>query len=323
MISKPSPTAIAHRLQARHVLADMRLADLDLGALEAGRLRRQRLAHQVVGRQVQPAAFRRVDGDALLRAAGRQPQRLAVAAAAPVPQRGVDSRQRKAGDRADAGGVRREHQLAPDRLDLRRVLADQPRRQVVAQQRHHRRSSRADGVAVADALAAVVTDDAHERRFLRHEGLDRVAARHRRRQVDVQQVDGGDARHARARGSPALRAGSRPVLGLTARRETRCAHCVRCARTIATSQKTKRARARGRESLRSSAPHMSLPSAHPPTALPSTTVPCLKNTIGCINAVSGHGGERLLGGQERSDVGVVIFTGPACAAATARSPACR
>jgi len=49
-------------------------------------------------------------------------------------------------------------------------------------------------------------------------------------------------------GSPSLREGFPAVLSLTARRETRCAHFVRYARTIATSQNTKRAlRARGRE----------------------------------------------------------------------------
>ena len=106
----------------------MRLADLDLGALEARLLRGQRLAHQVVGRQVQPAALGGVHRDALLGAAGGTPQRLAVAPAAPVPQRGVDRRQRQAGDRADAGGVGGEQQVAPDRLDQRRVAADQARR---------------------------------------------------------------------------------------------------------------------------------------------------------------------------------------------------
>jgi len=40
---------------------------------------------------------------------------------------------------------------------------------------------------------------------------------------------------------PPLREGSAAVLGLVARRETHFAHCVRCARTIATSQSTKRA----------------------------------------------------------------------------------
>jgi hypothetical protein len=48
-------------------------------------------------------------------------------------------------------------------------------------------------------------------------------------------------------GSPSLRYGFPAVLGLMARRETRSAHFVRYARTIATSQKTMRAGARGHE----------------------------------------------------------------------------
>ncbi len=48
-------------------------------------------------------------------------------------------------------------------------------------------------------------------------------------------------------GSPSLREGSPAVLSLVARRETRFTHCVRCARTIATSQNTMRADARGHE----------------------------------------------------------------------------
>ena len=51
-------------------------------------------------------------------------------------------------------------------------------------------------------------------------------------------------RSASARRSP-LRADSPSVLGPVARRATRCAHCVRCARTGAARQLTKRADARG------------------------------------------------------------------------------
>ena len=60
-------------------------------------------------------------------------------------------------------------------------------------------------------------------------------------------------------------ADSPAVLGLVARRETRSAHCVRCARTIAASQMTKRAlRARGHEPCAPRRRTMSLPShTHP------------------------------------------------------------
>ena len=84
---------------------------------------------------------------------------------------------------------------SPDRLDVRRAAADQPRCQTIAQQRDHRRAAGADGVAVADAFAAVVALDAHDRRFLRHERLDRVAARDGWRQVDLQDIDGDDPTH--------------------------------------------------------------------------------------------------------------------------------
>jgi len=64
---------------------------------------------------------------------------------------------------------------------------------------------------------------------------------------------------ARAR-RPPLRSGSPPVLGLAARGETRSAHFVRCARTIAASQNTKRAlRARGHEPCAPRRRAMSLP----------------------------------------------------------------
>src|SRR5207344_859315 len=47
--------------------------------------------------------------------------------------------------------------------------------------------------------------------------------------------------------APALECGSPPLLGLMARRETRFVRCAHSARTIATSQSTKRADARGHE----------------------------------------------------------------------------
>ena len=57
---------------------------------------------------------------------------------------------------------------------------------------------------------------------------------------------------------------SLPVLGPVLRRETRFAHCVRCARTIATSQTTKRAGARDHGSCVPQRRLMSLPAhTHP------------------------------------------------------------
>ena len=189
MISKPSPTASRTARSRATSSLTCGLPTLIFAPLKPACCAASVSRTSVVGRQVQPAALGGVHRDALLGAAGGAPQRLAVAPAAPVPQRGVDRGQRQAGDRADAGGVGGEQQVAPDRLDQRRVAADQARARWSLQQRHHRRAAGADGVAVAGAARAVVACGAHDRRLLRHERLDRVAARHRRRQVDLQQLD--------------------------------------------------------------------------------------------------------------------------------------
>ena len=116
---------LAHRAQAFDVVGEQRLADLELGALEAGLLGLERLAHQRIDAQMQPAAFGRIDRDGSLRATRGAPQRLAVAPAAPVPQGGIDRGEREARDRADAGGVGREQQIAPELLDTCRVATDE------------------------------------------------------------------------------------------------------------------------------------------------------------------------------------------------------
>ncbi len=142
---------------------------------------------------VQPPAFGRVDGDFRLRAARGLPQRQSGAPALEVPQRGVDRREREARDRADRRRVRVKEQVLPDRLDAIGVAADESRREVVAQQRDDRRAARADRVRVARALGAVVAADAHDRRFLADERLDRVGALHLRHEVDLQDFDALDA----------------------------------------------------------------------------------------------------------------------------------
>jgi hypothetical protein len=67
-------------------------------------------------------------------------------------------------------------------------------------------------------------------------------------------------------GSPSLREGFPAVLGLIARRETRFTHCVRCVRTIATSQKLKRAVRATMSPVLLGAAYVAA-DAHPPTAL--------------------------------------------------------
>ena len=112
--------------------------------------------------------------------------------------------------------------------------------------------------------------------------------------------DHGDAlalRPALGCGSPSLRYGFPPVLGLVARRETRFTHCVRCARTIATSQNDDaRWRARPRV-LRSSAPHMSLP-AHTHPRLCRHHRASATNTTSVCSAVGGTRGGRFVGRRE-------------------------
>ena len=189
---------LAHRGEPGDVLGHRRPPDLDLGAEETVGLRLQRLGDEFVGREVQPAAFGAVDRHARLRAARGLPQRQPRAPAAPVPQRGVDRRQREARDRADRGRVGVEEEVAPDRLDAVGIAADEPGCEMIAQQRDDRRAAGADRVGVARALAAVVAADAHDRRLLAHERLDRVGAQHLRREVDLQDLDGADQRHGGA-----------------------------------------------------------------------------------------------------------------------------
>ncbi len=184
-----------HRRQPGHVFRDRRLADLDFAALESLRLGGDRFVDQLFLRVVQPAALRRVHRDFHLSATRQFPQRFARALASQVPQRGVDRSKCQAGDRSDRRRVRREKEILPDRLDLRGVAADEPRHQMIAQQRHDRRAPGADRVRIAHAHRSVVTRDSHERRFLRDEGLDRVGAHDLRWQIDLQDLHNFDCSH--------------------------------------------------------------------------------------------------------------------------------
>ena len=188
---------VAHRLahggEPRDVLGDRRLADLDLGAAESLRLRGERLVDQLLRRS---GAASRLRSCTRARAAARRRRTFHSGSPArrhlQVPQRGVDRGEREAGDRADRRRVRVEEEVLPDRLDLVGIAADQPRREMIAQQRDHRRAAGADRVRVAGALRAVGAGDAHDRRLLRDERLDRVGAHDLRRQVDLQDLDALD-----------------------------------------------------------------------------------------------------------------------------------
>ena len=144
---------------------------------------------------MQPAALGGIDRHGGLCAAGLLPERPARGEAFGVPQGGIDGGQRKAGDGADRGRMGREKQALPDRLDVERIAAEQPRRQMIPEQSHDRRAAGADRVAVAGADDAVAGVDPHHRRFLRGKRLDRVGAHRLWNQIDLQDFDALDLGH--------------------------------------------------------------------------------------------------------------------------------
>ena len=149
MISNASPTA-ARTAASRATSSAMRLADLDLRAAKALRLGADRVVDQLLASSmVQPAAFGRVERAPSV--ARRRPachSGSPASAAAQVPQRRVDRREREARDGADRRGVGGEEEVVPDRFDLVGVAADQPRREMVAQQRDRPTSRRCRSCSV-------------------------------------------------------------------------------------------------------------------------------------------------------------------------------
>jgi len=87
------------------------------------------------------AAFGIVDPDFLLRAPGHHMQRQSGLPAAQVPKRRIDRAQGKARDRADRGRMRMEEQVLPDLFDHRRIAPEQLRTEMVADERHDRRTA--------------------------------------------------------------------------------------------------------------------------------------------------------------------------------------
>ena len=192
---KTCPDRLAHGDKARDVLTDMGTADLDLGAAKALCVHRERVIDQRLRFDMQPAAFGGINRHGRLRAAGFLPERSVCRQAFDVPQRGIDRGEREAGNGADGGRMGCEKQALPDRLDVERIAAEQPRRQMIPQQAHNRRAAGADRIAIAGADDAVAGVDAHHRRFLRDERLDRVGAYCLWNEIDLQDFDALDLGH--------------------------------------------------------------------------------------------------------------------------------
>ena len=194
MISKSSPTASRTAVSRATILLG-RPPDLDLRAAEAAFLRPQRVLDQLRRLDMQPAALRRVERHRGLRPARLDMERPARTAAAHVPQRRVDGAERQRGDGAHRRCMGVEEQRAPDRLDAVGVASDQLRREIAHDQLDHRLPARADRVAVTRPHRAVVGEDAHDRRLLAGEGLDRVRPLHLWLQVHHTNFNPLDLRH--------------------------------------------------------------------------------------------------------------------------------
>ncbi|OIP84059.1 MAG: hypothetical protein AUK37_06190 [Rhodobacterales bacterium CG2_30_65_12] len=168
----------AHLGQPGAVFSDRRLADLELSPVKAFRLHLGGVLGQRFSGQVQPTTLGGVEWHRRLRPPGQTPKRQPGAAAAQIPKRRVDCGERKGRDRPHSGGMSGEQEIAPDRLDLFCLSADQPGRECAREQAHGRRAARPDGVGIAHPLGTIAVDDPHERRFLAHERLDRIDPLH-------------------------------------------------------------------------------------------------------------------------------------------------
>jgi hypothetical protein len=143
---------VAHGAQAGAVLGDGGLADLQLRAREAPALHLGGVLGQRLGGEVQPAAFGRVERHRRFRPPRHPPERQPRAAAAQIPERGVDGGQRQRGDRAHRRRVGHEQQIAPDPLDLLGLAPEKARHKRPLQQADHRGAAGADGIGIARRL---------------------------------------------------------------------------------------------------------------------------------------------------------------------------
>ncbi len=87
-------------------------------------------------------------------------------------------------------------------------------------------------------------------------------------------------RHGLMVGRSALQADSTAMLGLRSRRRTRCAHCVRFARTAAASQMWKRAEARRPQACASRRP------TNRPCRVPTTALAALSAFVNCCRLIA-------------------------------------
>ena len=97
-------------------------------------------------------------------------------------------------------------------------------------------------------------------------------------QGEAPSVAAAGTRHGLMVGRSALQADSTPMLGLRSRRRTRCAHCVRCARTAAASWIRKRAEARRPQACASRRP-TNRPCRVSTTALETSSACAQSNTV--------------------------------------------
>ena len=71
--------------------------------------------------------------------------------------------------------------LAPDRLDLICILAEETRREMIGEQAHDRRAAGADRVAITSAYRTIAVGDRNDWRFLTDKALDCISAQYFRR----------------------------------------------------------------------------------------------------------------------------------------------
>jgi hypothetical protein len=115
----------AHRLEPGRVPGHARHPDRHRAAAEPAFPRLDGALRQLLRRQGQPAGLALVERHASLRAPGHDVERQAGAAAAQVPQGGVDRGQRQRGDPSRGGTPGAGEEEAPGVLDQVRVAADQ------------------------------------------------------------------------------------------------------------------------------------------------------------------------------------------------------
>jgi len=181
------------------ILRPVRATDLDFRAGKPLLLGGQRVLDQRRFGQMQPAALGRIERAAIPRSARKDPERQFGPLGAQIPQSRIDRRQSQRGNGADRRRVDGIFKFAPDRLDALGLLADEPGREMIGQQPHHRGAAGADRIAVAGSDRAIAVGDGDDRRLLRDKTLDRVGALDLRLEVDHPKFDAFDPSHSTLR----------------------------------------------------------------------------------------------------------------------------